>query len=253
MNTVPLYDALASDYDRFVNWEGRLAHELPFLDRLLAEQGAIRVLDTACGTGHHALALAQRGYQVVGVDLSEAMIEQARINASRAGLPVEFGVAGFGELASLGRTFDALLCLGNSLPHLLTDQDLERALRDFAAVLRPGGLLITQSRNFDLVYAQNERFMPPQSHKDGDREWIFLRFYDMNPDRITFNMIRLRRSGGDWQQDVQFTLLRPLFREGLEASLKGSGFTDLTVYGGCDGSAFDSESSGDLIFVARKA
>ena len=103
MNTVPLYDALASDYDRFVNWEGRLAHELPFLDRLLTEQGAVRVLDTACGTGHHALALAQRGYQVVGVDLSEAMIEQARINASRAGLPVEFAVAGFGELALLDR------------------------------------------------------------------------------------------------------------------------------------------------------
>jgi len=253
MSTVPLYDALATDYDRFVNWEGRLAYELPFLERLLKEQGTIHVLDTACGTGHHALALAQRGYQAVGADLSEAMIQQARANASRAGLPVEFAVAGFGGLASLGRTFDALLCLGNSLPHLLTDHDLERALRDFAAVLRPGGLLITQNRNFDRVYAENERFMPPQSHKNGDREWLFLRFYDLSPDRITFNMIRLRRAGEGWQQDAQSTMLRPLFRQGLEVNLREAGFTDLAVYGGCDGSAFDPESSGDLIFTARKA
>lgn len=253
MSTVPLYDALAADYDRFVNWEGRLAYELPFLERLLAEQGAVRVLDTACGTGHHALALAQRGYQVVGVDLSEAMIQQARANASRAGLPVEFAAAGFGQLASLGRTFDAVLCLGNSLPHLLTDRDLEQSLRDFAAVLRPCGLLITQNRNFDLVYAENERFMPPQSYRDGDREWLFLRFYDLGPDRITFNMIRLRRSGEGWQQDVQSTVLRPLFRQGLEVNLRGAGFTDLAVYGGCDGSTFDPKSSGDLIFTAHKA
>ena len=73
MSRVPLYDALAGDhdrgdYDRFVDWEGRLAHELPFFDRLFGQHRVRRLVDTACGTGHHAIALAQRGYQVAGAD-----------------------------------------------------------------------------------------------------------------------------------------------------------------------------------------
>ena len=93
---VPLYDALAADYDRFVNWEGRLAHELPFFQRLFEERQVARVLDSACGTGHHAIALAQQGYQVMGADLSAAMVERARVNAVTAGASVVFQVAGLG-------------------------------------------------------------------------------------------------------------------------------------------------------------
>ena len=128
MTQVPFYDALASDYDRFVNWEGRLAHELPLLERLFASHDVRRVLDAACGTGHHAIALARRGYHAVGADLSAAMIEQARRNAAAAGVEARFAVAGFGGLAALGETFDAVLCLGNSLPHLLTEKALAEAL-----------------------------------------------------------------------------------------------------------------------------
>jgi ubiquinone/menaquinone biosynthesis C-methylase UbiE len=67
---VPLYDALSDDYDRFVNWENRLAYEMPFIERTLREVDARRVLDVACGTGMHAIQLARRGYKVVGADPS---------------------------------------------------------------------------------------------------------------------------------------------------------------------------------------
>ncbi len=194
MSRVPLYDALAADYDRFVNWKGRLSHELPFFVRVFDEHRVRCVLDAACGTGHHAIALAQRGYRLVGADLSTVMVEQARQNASAAGVNVTFAVAGLGELAALGETFDAVICLGNSLPHLLTAEAVAGALADFAAVLRPGGLLVIQNRNFDRVWRERERFMPPQSHRDDDREWLFLRFYDFHEETVTFNMVRLRRT-----------------------------------------------------------
>jgi len=96
---VPLYDALSDDYDRFVNWENRLAYEMPFIERTLRGADARRVIDVACGTGMHAIELARRGYEVVGVDLSAPMIERARENALTAGVKVHFIVAGFGELA----------------------------------------------------------------------------------------------------------------------------------------------------------
>ncbi len=251
MSQVPLYDALATDYDRFVNWQGRLSHELPFFESLFEAQGVQRVLDAACGTGHHAIALARRGYQVVGADLSQPMIERARRNAAVLGVDATFVVAGLGELASLGTAFDAALCLGNSLPHLLSGSAVDRALDDFATILRPGGVLVIQNRNFDRVWAEQERFMPPQAHQDSEGEWLFLRFYDFHPETVTFNMIRLRRTEGGWTQDVEATELRPIFRDDLAAALESTGFGRLTFYGGYDGSPFDLGQSGDLIAVAR--
>jgi glycine/sarcosine N-methyltransferase len=249
---VPLYDALAADYDRFVNWEARLAHELPFFDGLFEAEGIHRVLDAACGTGHHAIALARRGYQVVGADLSEAMVDQARENAAAAGVDVTFAVAGLGDLRSLGATFDAAICLGNSLPHLLTEQSLAGALDDFAAVLRLGGLLVIQNRNFDRVWAERERFMAPQTYRDGQQEWVFVRFYDFHPETVTFNMVRLKRQAEGWTQDVESTELRALFWREMATLLAEAGF-EVGFYGDYKGSAFDEAQSGDLIAVARRS
>ncbi len=252
MSSVPLYDALAPDYDRFVNWPARLAHELPFLERLFRACGVQTVLDSACGSGQHAIALAQRGYRATGADLSAPMVEQARRNASAAGLEIPFAVTGFGRLSGLDHVFDAVLCLGNSLPHLLTPSAVAEALADFASVLRPGGLLVIQNRNFDHVWEARERFIGPQSYRGADGEWLFVRFYDFHEDTVTFNMVRLRRTEAGWAQDVDATELRPIFRDGLAAALAAEGFGEVTLYGGYDGSAFDPAQSGDLIAVARK-
>lgn len=250
-----MYDNLSSNYDRFVNWEDRLAVEMPFIERQL--QGAQRVLDVACGTGMHVIALAQRGFDAAGADLSHGMVERARANAQEAGVDVQFEAAGFGELArTYGRgAFDALLCLGNSLPHVLTPEDLHAALADFAACLRPGGLALIQNRNFDLVLAKRARWMEPQAYREGESEWLFLRFYDFEPDGlINFNIVTLRREGhSGWSQQATSTLLRPLTQAGLTAALAAAGFGEITSYGDISEAPFDPEASGNLIVSARTA
>jgi glycine/sarcosine N-methyltransferase len=267
----PLYDALSDDYDRFVNWESRLAYEMPFIEGALREANARQVLDVACGTGMHAIELARRGYKVVGTDLSALMIEQARENAAAAEVEARFVVAGFGELAEKlalspvlsevegmveerDGLFDAVLCLGNSLPHALGAEDLDNALVDFAAVLRPGGLLLVQNRNFDAVLACRERFMGPEAHREGDREWLFVRFYDFNSDNtLTFNMLILRRDAeGKWSQQVEATELHPITHSELIASLIVAGFTNIVCYGDMQGSPFDLNRSPNLVVTAQR-
>ena len=273
-----MYDDFSSDYDRFVNWSGRLEVELPFIGRELRAVGARRVLDAACGTGMHAVALAQRGYVVVGADLSRRMIERARANAVSAEARVRFEVAGFGELAqtlgcgvhqpeklrlvdrpgavSLDRSdFDAVLCLGNSLPHLLTPEALAEALADFAACLRPGGMLLIQNRNFDAVMARHQRWMEPQAHREDAREWVFLRFYDFEPDdSLTFNIVTLRRDGADaWSQRVASARLRPLMRDELTVALEKAHFDEITCWGDLQGTSFDPSCSPNLVVTARRA
>ncbi|MBC7251077.1 MAG: class I SAM-dependent methyltransferase [Anaerolineae bacterium] len=255
MKPVPLYDPFSAEYDRFVNWRERLAYELPFIEQQLTAVRARRVLDVACGTGMHAIALAQRGYDVTGADLSAGMIERARENAKAAGSEARFVVAGFGELAtSVGDGFDALLCLGNSLPHVLTAEALHATLSDCAAALRPGGLLLIQNRNFDAVMAHRARWMPLQAHREGEHEWLFIRFYDFNPDgTLTFNVITLRRQEtGEWAQQVETTTLRPWLHDELARAITAAGFGGLTCYGDMSGASFDPGTSGNLVLTANR-
>lgn len=250
-----MYDAISSDYDRFVSWQGRLALELPFIIEKLQEVNARRVLDAATGTGMHPIALAQCGFATAGADSSQGMVDRARENASSAGVQVHFEKAEFGSLASaFGKaTFEAVLCLGNSLPHLLSLADLSAALVDFAACLKTGGLLLVQNRNFDAVMAQHARWMEPQAHTDGEKEWVFLRFYDFDPDGLlTFNMITLKRtSTGSWTQSLATSRLRPLLKDELISSLQAVGFGDIRVYGNMAGAPYDFTTSPNLVVSAK--
>ncbi len=250
-----MYDAFSTDYDRFVDWPARLAAELPFIVAQavsLSGDGFPSILDAACGTGMHAVALAQQGWRVAGADLSPEMVARARANAQAAGVDVRFEVAGFGELAArFGGGFDGLLCLGNSLPHILTSEALHAALADFAACLRPGGVLVVQNLNYDRILARRERWMEPQAHREEEQEWLFLRFYDFDPDGLlTFNLIRLYRAGGLWEHQVLSTRLRPLRRAELTGALAEAGFTAITLYGDMQGAPFDADRSPNLVLVA---
>lgn len=254
-----MYEQFSEDYDRFVNWEERLAAEMPFLLRQLTQvtgQGPTRLLDAACGSGRHAIALAQQGFQVAAADVSAGMIARARQNAALAGVAVTFEIAGFGQLAArFGRgEFDGLLCLGNSLPHLLNPAALLETLQDFAACLRPGGLLVTQMRNFDRVLAERQRWMPLQTYHRGEDERLYVRFYDFLPSGlIDFNILVLRREGASgWMQTALSTPLRPILYEELSHALAQSGFEGVVAYGDMRGEPFNPLQSGDLVVTARR-
>jgi SAM-dependent methyltransferase len=254
---VEMYDDLSADYDRFVDWEGRLLAEIPFLVQQLQAVGARRVLDAACGTGMHAIALAKIGYEVLGTDVSQGMIDRARANVAQAGVDVHFERAGFGQLAQAlepEARLDAVLCLGNSLPHSQTAGSLQATLSDFAAWLRPGGLLLIQNRNFNAVLAAQDRWMEPQSHRGGDAEWLFVRFYDFAPNGLlTFNLVQLhRQANGTWSQRVTSTRLWPQTSGQLVEAVEGAGFEAIGCLGDLQGAPFDPTSSPNLVIRALK-
>jgi len=255
---MPMYDAFAPDYDRFVNWPERLAFELPLIDSFLKTVSPqpgmpLKILDAACGTGQHAIALSQRGYSVSAADMSAPMIESARSNASKARITVDFKVSAFGELTPHfePHSFDAVLCLGNSLPHLLTPAEVAAALKDFAACLRPGGLLLIQNRNFDAVVKQQQRWMDPQSFTDGQTEWLFLRFYDFEASGlIRFNIVTLKRPrGGEWFSKTENTFLAPQLSSQLIPALAAANFTRIQAFGSLSGDIYQPEKSPNLVLI----
>jgi glycine/sarcosine N-methyltransferase len=250
-----MYDSFSSDYDRFVDWPARLKVELPFLEGQLRASGAHRVLDAACGTGQHAIALARIGFDAAGADLSANMVARAKGNALAADMPVDFKQAGFGELTrAFGEhSFDALICLGNSLPHVLTHSALVATLQDFRECIRPGGLLIVQNRNFDSVLASRQRWMEPQAHREGQEEWLFMRFYDYEADGLlTFHVVTLHRAaGGAWGQSAVSTHLRPMTQAELARALAEAEFSVPTLFGDMSGAPFEPAASGNLVVIGR--
>jgi hypothetical protein len=96
--------------------------------------------------------------------------------------------------------------------------------------------------------------MEPQAHREGDSEWVFVRFYDFEADGlIRFNILTLRRQdGGDWKQHTIVSMLRPLSANELSAALTRAGFGDITLYGSLAGTPFDPATSGNLVATARR-
>ncbi len=108
-----------------------------------------RVLDLGCGTGGHAVLLARRGFEVVGVDLSAEMLEHARSLGSSA----RFERGDIGKL-DLGETFDAVLMMFAVLGYQVGNADLQAALATARRHLRPGGLFFCDFWYGPAVLAQ---------------------------------------------------------------------------------------------------
>jgi SAM-dependent methyltransferase len=108
----------------------------------LAEAGAFRdpILDAGCGTGEHALYLAARGHEVVGIDTAAAAIERATAKATRRGLDVTFLRHDALEAPALGRTFATVLDVG--LFHVLTDEQRPAYASALHRAMSVGGTLL---------------------------------------------------------------------------------------------------------------
>jgi glycine/sarcosine N-methyltransferase len=130
----------------------------PILDRL--PPGA-PVLDSACGIGVDALALVRRGFTVTACDASASMVAQARRRAQAAGLDIDARQSRWQDLPLRAPgPFDLILCLGNAIVHASAKPDMIASLQGLKAVLRPGGVLVIDSRNWEQLYAARPRVIP---------------------------------------------------------------------------------------------
>jgi SAM-dependent methyltransferase len=124
--------------------------EVDFLVDALTLDPGMRVLDVGCGPGRHSLALARRGFDVVGVDHSEAFVHLAGEAAAAGGLSASFEALDVRDLERAGE-FDATICLCQGGFGLLGGRDEPAVFGRIAATLRPGGGLAVSA--FSAVFA----------------------------------------------------------------------------------------------------
>ena len=184
----PIYAWMAGDF------EAAAAAQDELLTRLgVPVAGAGQVLDLGCGHGLQSIPLARRGFQVVAVDTSAQLLDQLR---ERAGdLPVQTVE---GDCLDLDRYCASpvawIICMGDTLPHLGSLEDVQRLLEQVAGHLLEGGRFLVSFRDYTHELTGNDRFIPVRS--DDDR--IHTCFLEYETDRVRVHDLVYQRSESGW-------------------------------------------------------
>lgn len=217
------------------------------------------ILEIGSGTGRVALALAEEGHAVVGLELSEAMRAVAQRKADRAGMAdrAEF-IAGDMRRFQLDRHFGLIMVPLNTFLHNLTLEDQLAALTCFKKHLRPGGLLVLDCFNPDPAHAEDDRRLIVQrSVIDRDTGQAALLLLSRATDwgqqlqEITYIIDRPDQAGVV-QRAVLPAAFRFIFRYELQLLLKLGGFDLKEVYGSYALDPFEAGSD-KLIALATPA
>ncbi|MGD2039432.1 MAG: class I SAM-dependent methyltransferase [Anaerolineae bacterium] len=246
-------------YARFYELDyGAFDSDLVLFQQFAARTGS-PVLDMACGTGRVLLPLARQGYQVTGVDNSEAMLAIAREKVTAEGLHdrVVLHHQDMRQL-DLGRRFNLVLVALNSFTHLASLDDQLSTLARMYQHLQPGGVLVLDLFNPDL-----DRLLGFQGQVTLDKTMLdeetghqVMRF---RTEKVDFGRQILHMTyivdEVDSQGTVKRTLfpfhMRYIFRYELELLLRYTGFALEAIYGSYDLDPFEGDS-GKMIAVARR-
>ncbi|MDU0370612.1 class I SAM-dependent methyltransferase [Hymenobacter endophyticus] len=214
-----------------------------FLGRLLAHlhpKSGARLLDLACGKGRHARYLSEQGFEVTGVDLSPQSIGAARQFAHEL---LHFQVHDMRDPLPYG-PFDLVLNLFTSFGYFQQEAENVVALRNAAAVVRPGGKLVIDFLNTE----QAVRTLVAHETKTVDGTDFYL-YRHFNNDFIV-KEIRFRDDEG--QEQCFEERVRALTQERFEEYFRMAGLRLAEVLGDYQLRPFDPATSPRMIFVLKK-
>lgn len=216
------------------------------IDRLGLEPGA-RVLDLACGTGRHAIELARKGYDMVGLDLSMVMLKRALADAQNAKQIIKF-IHGDMQKLSFKAIFDAIYCVQTSFGYF---DDLRnfRVLQGVYRALKPNGVFLIETINRDFLVDE----LPLRLWWKG-KDCKLLEEIDLEH---TTGILRVKRSfvfddssRAPWEQNINIRLYTS---HELRALLMRAGFSVAELSGDYSlPGAFFGATSPRIIYVAEK-
>lgn len=233
-DTAQPYDELAGHYDQiYENWEESIVRQAKVLGSILHNECGdtlpIRVLDCACGIGTQSLGLAMNGFDIEGCDISSGAVQRARSEASNRGLIVPFSVASILQLSVIPRSsFDAVICIDNSLPHLESNEELLQAAQQAYEKLRVGGSFIGSIRDYDRLVVERPTIHSPNFFSDNSRRRIVFQIWDwLDERRYRFHLYITRSTESAWHT-IHFTsTYRAVLRSELEDILRQAGFINV--------------------------
>jgi glycine/sarcosine N-methyltransferase len=217
--------------------------------RSLLKGTSCHVLDIGCAVGQLAAALAREGHTAAGIDLDASMIETARKDTANLHLKVNFQAMDMMLMDAhfAARSFAMALCLGNTMVHLQSLEEIGQFIKKVFAVLKNQGTFIIQVVNYDHILAGEITELPVINTP----HVLFQRHYDYDPVRHRMHFqtsFTLKEEETLIEDEV---LLYPLTHSELDTLIKDAGFSEAVYYGDFSANKYTHESPA-LIAVARR-
>jgi len=227
------YNQIAEKYDFIFPLSP--AHKTFFASELHGKT----ILDVGAATGNLTAYLSSQGYEVTAIDLSERLIAKA---AEKGVTVQQLNMLAIDELP----TFDNIVCIGNTLPHLDSKTSVQLFLQKAYGQLTQGGKLVLQLVNFQKYFAQQQGDYLGNLPLIENDKVKFERYYYLNEEgKIIFKTIL-----DDTIKNEE--LLQPIFADQLTQWLTQIGFQAINLYGNFKKDPFDKEKSMALIVTAVK-
>jgi SAM-dependent methyltransferase len=243
-----LYDNLLEYYDELFPVEEK---KIDFITRELyrygPHSGLPKALDVGCATGSIDFALIKRNLLVTGIDNNVSMIQSACRRNPEPKTKARFFCMDMLEAAKIlaPASFNGVLCLGNTLVHLKSPEEISAFFRGARRLMQSDGVLILQLVNYDKILADGITQLPSIE----TLRCTFERNYALLPDgRIKFNgTVYSSNRVAVFRDQVE---LYPLRSKELRKLLEQEGLMDIVFFSDFDGQPFDGSSFG-LVAVAR--
>lgn len=219
-----------------------------FLDQ--AEDTGGPVLDLACGTGRLSIPIAAEGFDVVGLDLSDAMLTAARRKAG--GLPVIFEKADCRNFR-IAQWFSLAIMTGHSFQSLITEADQRAVLAAVYDHLLPFGLFVFETRNptaSDLTDTRPRRPWRQMTGPGGQRVFCDIE-QDYDPAEAVLRYRVWRHGDGVASERESGGLLRFTGDATLRGLIDEAGFNVLVSYGNWDRSPITPDAP-ELIYICQR-
>ncbi len=222
------YDTLAAAYDSLTT-DVDYAAVLSFFEDILRREGKSpeTVLDLACGTGSMSVLLAERGYRVLGADISEEMLTVAAQKAALMEENPPYFIRQPMQRLRLPYSVDAVCCLLDSLNYVTEPEDCRQTMQRVYRALNSGGVFF-----FDINTPFKLRNLDGQVFLDeNDESYCVWRVQFDEAERICYYGIDLfRRKGELWERSFEQHCEYAYEPEELIAWLREAGFTRVELY-----------------------
>lgn len=246
-----IFDEHSWRYEAMVDWPKRLANEAPFYRKLFADAGVRTVLDAACGTGQHAEMFHSWGLSVEAADVSEGMIERCRARVGTSDR-LRWVVRSFDRPAEPTRTFDAVLCVGNSLS-LASDMDtVHRAVRAMLDSTSSGGVCVIHVLNVWSLPDGPMLWQKTLRVRHAGRDHLLIKGIHRSGASVRIEVLDLTIDQPSPQRWSESTPLLPITADDLVSSAKAASASLVGTFGDYRHTPYDRATSPDLIAVCRK-
>jgi len=193
------------------NFGQRVREYLGFFEGIgVSPRSSGKALDLGAGSGFQSLALAELGFEVLAVDTSEALLEELRSRAGERRIqPVLGDMRDPTAYAGKG-PFEVAVCMGDTLPHLRSHEEVGALFRGVRGALEGGGILILEFRDYASELKGADRAIPVRL----DDERIMATFLEYEKERVNVHDMVFEKGADGWEMRKS---AYPKLRLGAEA------------------------------------